>query len=434
MGDVIESAIYIVDKHVTHTTRIFWLSQALRRIERQVDIFENSLRSASIGRLDVAAFANGHITHALDDIRRFADDNRLSLVSEKISDLQHMPASVAASPYGFQIFVHVPLFDRSSVMNVYQHIPLPMPVSDGTKEVFVIIDSTRDTIAISGDFTTFRVTSSVELNTDCTRLGTFFACPRGNHVKRAPSSLPVHSVDDPAVCLWALFRGLSSYALRTCHKSLVRPGPEAVQVSARTFLTYGSTTGNITCKSSNLATDFKTSAFGTFHLPPGCVADSDLFRLSSSASAYKRNEKLWTQVSILPLNTTDLLEDVNITELHTLLTQSAAIADQVSRISLHEAKEHVRLSRVAAQQSLWPSFSLSSLWPSLSVSSITFALTVGHIAFHVILLCRDRAPYQQGSTIMSIMQRPMQVADHDLVTGNVIPLQPLPVSVPSKRD
>ena len=151
---------------------------------------------------------------------------------------------------------------------------MPLPIDD---RVFLTVDSPYDTIANSTDTRKYQLITITDLAADCFRLGNFYACSRGNNALHAPLKTGVENSDDPALCLWALLRGLGDVSGKTCRRSLVNPGTAVIQMSAR-FVTYGQTRGHLKCRPpKNIVTPFATQRFGTFHLPPRCSAVSDLY-------------------------------------------------------------------------------------------------------------------------------------------------------------
>ena len=145
--------------------------------------------------------------------------------------------------------VHVPLVRAGSLMGIFQHTPLPMPAGNN---LYVSINSGHDTIAVSPDLDHFFLTDITSLQLDCTRIGEFFACPRGNVARK--SSAAEDFTDDPAACLLALFKADHVRANSVCDKHFVRPAPTVYQISARRFVTYGATSGTLYCRGSTFMT------------------------------------------------------------------------------------------------------------------------------------------------------------------------------------
>ena len=94
---------------------------------------------------------------------KYARPHGLAMPSGHTSELLYMPISVAPSTHGFDVIIHVPLFEPESKMMLYQHLPMPLPIEDG---IFLMVDSPYDTIAISHDARKYRLTTITNLAAD----------------------------------------------------------------------------------------------------------------------------------------------------------------------------------------------------------------------------------------------------------------------------
>ena len=375
INNMILQSSQVAKSGIRREAMLFWFLSTLHMIEQRVNLIENTIRSALHHRLDPAVLQITRTKDIFNDIGHYAFKTHLTMVTKDPYDLLLLPASVASSRSGFTVFLHVPLIKPSSEMTIYQHIDLPMPIGDG---IFLSLSSDHDVLVISADATLFRTTTSVELGNDCTKLGEFYACPRGNVARKNPH-LARLDTNDHELCLWAMFKGNASLANTACAKTLTRPAPQAVQLSAREFITYGETSGNITCRKSGLSTNFKTSAFGHFILPPSCEASSELFELSSSDSGYTRQETAWAAATDMDANVTAFLEGIPTIELDQILTATRGTAKMLSKISFDDAKRHLKL----AADFNHPLFDwhLPSFIPTFSTGTIALLLVIGHIAY-----------------------------------------------------
>ena len=258
----------------------------------------------------------------LDYLAVEANKKDMTLVTLDTHHLLALPAGVTRTTSGFQVFVHVPMLRPDSLMQVYQHIPLPVPIPHDRGTAFVQFTAGVDTIALSTDKQTFRITSVTELTADCTKVGNFFACPRGNTARKTFPNATQTPTEDPGLCLWGLLTSEADTIAATCQKSFVAPGNAVVQLTARSFITYGKATGNITCRDNNLQTSFHTTQYGSFHLPPGCSATSEQFTLHSSDSALTRNEDAWAESTLLPRNLSHIIDNINISDVHDLMVEA----------------------------------------------------------------------------------------------------------------
>ena len=321
----------------THVaTRMHWLGHAATRLEQQVNTAERAITSALGGRLDVVTLSMIKIDKSLSGLRSYASSAGLTLVSEEPHDLLNVPASLTSSPTGVNILAHVPLYRNGTLMEVFQHVPLPMPAGHG---LYFWLRTDDDIIAITHDNKAFKTTNMVELLADCTKLGKFYACPRGNTARTNNNATA--QKNDPARCLLALFTEDHRAAAVSCEKEFTKPRPEVFQTSARSFSTFGSTTGNISCRGSPIQSAFVTHDFGSIALPSGCHATSDAFLLSSSDAAFTRHEAAWGHRATLSTTTTTMLEDIDTKTLKTLISDSNHILSNMSRISFATARHYL---------------------------------------------------------------------------------------------
>ena len=227
LDDIAVAATKLSTMNLKHRSKVFWFQMSLARITADVDAIENALRSARSNRLDPAIIGSANITGMFAHLRRYATANGLSLISTKAHDLLHLPATLTSTTLGFTILTHFPLVRPDSYLEIHQHIRLPIPISSG---LYLSLESSQDTIAISPDQKTFRVTSPAELSSDCHLLGHFYACPRGNSARHPPAEVPESPTSDPALCLWALFTGHTNMANMACEKTITKPATTAVQL------------------------------------------------------------------------------------------------------------------------------------------------------------------------------------------------------------
>ena len=318
--------------------KLLWLTKVLDIVAHHIQLSEQALRTALASRLDISVLQGLNLTDIIADLDDHAQTHRLRLISQSGHDFLHLPTSLSASKDGFAIITHIPLIREGSLMQVYQHIPLPMPVND---DLYLTLSTSHDILAVNDDRTAYIVSNVAQLSADCTRLGSFYACPRGNGARRHSASRASRK-DDPAGCLFALFTQDHDAADTSCIKSFVVPGPDVYQISARTFITYGQTTGTIDCRDSPISGQFSTTGYGSITLPPGCTATSDEFILSSSDSAYTREEDAWETSAQLQVNASFFLDnDLDHGQLAKLVKDTSNIMSNMSRISFDTARYHL---------------------------------------------------------------------------------------------
>ena len=355
LDEVVWATQEVLARNVEASAELFWISNALTHLKDNIEIAERAFSAGSAGRLDIATLRGIDLTKTFSEVGEYANTNGKTLISHEPTHLLNLPTTISSHENGFKVFTHIPIVDPATVLTLFQHTPLPIRAAPG---VFFSLSTQADSIAISEDEQLFRVTTMMELLADCTKIGDFFACPRGNAARRLSPNIT--AAQDPGLCLHGLLTNHADRVHASCDMDFVRPGPAVYQTSARAFATYGRTSGNITCRSGT-ATTFTTTDFGSIHLPPGCSATTDRFQLSSSDSAYTRDEQAWVGTSPTSLNTSVILRHFNVDELHRLSTLTRSIGDDLKKISFSEAKRILGQPHPFVAPFLHPSFGLAAM-------------------------------------------------------------------------
>jgi hypothetical protein len=127
----------------------------------------------------------------------------LDPVARHLLDYLQMETSFVAGPTGFSTLVHVPLIDMKSVLTIWEHHILPIPLAHGLNLNLGPAEYTH--LAVTQDLKLYRAMTRTEFNT-CRRVGEFYLCNRGLVVTKAPKfDAPPPPWKDPALCLFALF-------------------------------------------------------------------------------------------------------------------------------------------------------------------------------------------------------------------------------------
>ena len=61
---ILESTLWVLDHHIDHGKKLFWISEAIGFADRQLQVIENGLRSAIRGHLDVNVLTATNLTQA----------------------------------------------------------------------------------------------------------------------------------------------------------------------------------------------------------------------------------------------------------------------------------------------------------------------------------------------------------------------------------
>jgi hypothetical protein len=89
------------------------------------------MQAAMGGHMSVTAFTELHYARIALKIGREAKDAGLQPVAKHLSDYLQMETSFVAGPEGFSTLVHALLIDMKSVLTIWEHHILPIPLDDG---------------------------------------------------------------------------------------------------------------------------------------------------------------------------------------------------------------------------------------------------------------------------------------------------------------
>lgn len=125
------------------------------------------------------------MTEALEQLERKASNYDFSLPSEHLPLYYELPASWLITgkdnAYLF-VFVHVPMAKRATVLQLYQHVSMPIPLAKSPHNVRV--EAEEDTlIAVTDDRTGYVTMSELELQA-CKPLGQILICPAVTYLLR----------------------------------------------------------------------------------------------------------------------------------------------------------------------------------------------------------------------------------------------------------
>jgi hypothetical protein len=248
--------------------------------KRQVSVMESVMQAAMGGHVSVTAFTELNYARIALKIGRDARDAGLEPVARHLSDYLQMEISFVAGAEGFSTLVHVPLIYMKSVLTIWEHHILPIPLEDGLYLNIGRSDYTH--IAVKADHTLYRAMSRAEFNT-CRRVGEFYLCDRGLVVTKAPElDAPPPQWKDPALCLFALFARRFELARATCRTTI--GGTEAaMRIGAPdSFGSYMNKPyrGMVTCRGNNNPggperRSFMANGLTKITLPHGCTAETD---------------------------------------------------------------------------------------------------------------------------------------------------------------
>ena len=226
-------------------------------------------------RLSLHAISEPSLRDALANFSATADSLGFGLLVNSVSDALQCEASFAATKEGLDIFLHVPLAGIDDHLALYQHLEVPVQVTD---DVFMTFRPSQDLLAISRDEGRFKQMSMGQL-TQCSKLGQIYLCPHENVVRKA------HSLrsSDPSACLFFLFKQDYGRINDSCPIHLLGPTDAAAAILSTEFLLSSRTrhVGKVTCPDGS-STRFSAEHVTRVVVPPGCRADTDSWTASAA--------------------------------------------------------------------------------------------------------------------------------------------------------
>jgi hypothetical protein len=270
--------------------------------DSRLQMLECALASAAQHRLCPLLLQEIDVEKAASQVQNYAHSrNMVPLAGFRTDWLQHEVSFVKnTGKYtkgAFTLYVHIPIIHLGSTLNLFKHVDLPIDVGH---DIQLHINSPKNHIAISADGSKFKVMSQADLM-DCRRYGTFYACPRGNWVTKAP---PIHIRDNPAAftnnpatCMWALHEQQYDIATATCDHTLRSNSDGVEQLGPNDFAVFATAPhqGTVTCRPDASAKSKKISLHGLsiVHLRPGCTCETRHFEFAASDIAFSRDASNW---------------------------------------------------------------------------------------------------------------------------------------------
>jgi len=313
--------------------------QALQIAEKQVTTFEQSLAAAASNKLHPSALAHVDLERTATDLWGKAKRLSLTPMVQFYSDWLQQETSFVRTAHGFNLFVHIPLMGVGTGMNIFQHVRLPVQING---DYVLTVESPIEYLAINHDGSLFRGISQTEF-TDCRRAGKFFACDRGNLVRKAPKDHVDTSTftHDPELCLWALHKARYSLAAQVCDFFVATRKSMVVQLTPTNFAVYNQNPhqGYVHCRNSSrlFTRTFAAHSNTIVELPQGCTAQTDTHIFTTSDIAFNTDAEQWTVTYDWPHEINQLTKGLNMQTFHDLRQRVDHILANRSKIHLNEA-------------------------------------------------------------------------------------------------
>ncbi|MCK5806018.1 MAG: hypothetical protein KAI66_24515, partial [Lentisphaeria bacterium] len=309
---------------------------------REIEIAEEALAAVLSGKLSQSALSTMDVYRISEAIREFAEPKGLTPLATFFTAWLQLPASFVSTPTGFSLLLHIPMVHQGSEMNIFRKENLPLPMS---AEYNLEIDSHYDYLAVSADGQRFRALSRADLE-DCTKIGDFYACVRGNVARKPPKgdawTMPGK---DPEVCIWALYSQEYDLAKRRCDMHVSARINAVRQLSPGTFVvsTNDAHQGRISCRDHGNETrrTFSAGRTTTITLQPGCLAETDSHAFAGVDSGFSRSTDDWTVSFTWPEMAHKLSGGLDIETFHALKQNTDLLISEMSRVPIGMAEKAV---------------------------------------------------------------------------------------------
>lgn len=357
-GIIARDAATIGDAVVNNSRRIDELemqAQELTAITQETDVHLHTQKAiatiqAAIARVDhriqniamvIAAMASKHVApsalEALDlkEVARQAEEQATSkgfkvLINHSM-DLIQCRSSFISTETGYALFIHLPLAREDTLMQVYQFVPLPIPVHD---KLHLAIDSSKDVIAINNEKTRFSAMSSTDLAA-CEMIGQFYFCNNNNVARKSNFNLKGKDED---MCLLALHAQRIDTIKSTCKWRINVLENIAIQLSPKRFVMYNEQPhqGRLHCPQQEGSPDrtFTAHHTTTLEIPADCFLETDSHILYGAEELFSRE---WDVTWSWPTGLDDITEGINFTEVHRLTQQLDSPLANKSHFTLDNA-------------------------------------------------------------------------------------------------
>ena len=230
-----------------------------------------------IRRICIIASHYAWCTCRYANLRYRLDQQGLAFISNNLDQVYRSPISyMALSNSKVIIVIHMPIYRRKSMMNLYQYTP--MPINNPGGEFYITIEPERSLLAISLESGTFQELEWAEL-LGCLRTGSFYYCQFNNILKKQATvscladmyleDQRFYNTCDP----YAIFHNMSSEMV--------------TQLSNFNFSVFfkESTTLDVDCLNTNItARSYTLQGHHIITLPLGCRAQAGLLDFSPEGS------------------------------------------------------------------------------------------------------------------------------------------------------
>lgn len=343
-----QEVVGVLDRYWTSMDTIGHVQLVVDVVDRRLTVIEAAYEAAMQQKVAVTSFTELHFARTAMKVERDARQAGLQPVTKYFSDYLQFAASFIKTNKGFAVMVHVPLIDPDSVLTIYAHHALPIPLND---DLYLHLGPMAFShIAVSQDGKLFRSMTLAEYNS-CRTIGEFHLCDKGLVVRKIPlpdSEPPPYK--DPQLCLYALYARRFELAIAVCETIIGVKDTAMQQIGPNAFASYAATPhqGKVVCRGDNnpsgpATTTFTVHGLQRIQLPFGCTAETDTHVFAAADDSFSRDLEEYSIAYDWPFDVHHLTKGLNTSALRLLFDRLGDLDNRtLHTLPLIDALEQVR--------------------------------------------------------------------------------------------
>lgn len=314
---------------------------ALDQIHGRLDMFDLALDAAMHGRFSARAFSQIDFSTIAIKLEEQAKARGLHPISTHFSDLLQYHTDFRATAHGFELLLHVPLVAKDTMLTIYRHHPLPIPLTD--KLHLSVTPGDYSHVAVTPDLKYFRAITQAELST-CQTLGSMFLCDRASLLRAAPIDDTKVNGRDPALCIYALVARRFQLAAKTCNTHFAQSENSMAMISPTRFAAYSSEPrrASISCPNQSIQAGLTVHQLSLLELPLGCSGVTDQYMFTTADSSFIRPAEDWSVAYEWPLSLEDLTQQLDASHLEHLIKDADHLLNETESLAMHAALKGLR--------------------------------------------------------------------------------------------
>lgn len=244
---------------------------ALSSAERHIQAFNQGLRALHRNELPPTLIPHRTLQLGQSRLTHRVTEAGLQLLAKDTTDIYTFPTSFLFFVNGtLRVFVHLPLYRRDSLLELYQMVPVPIGLEN---EKVLVPTPGFDFLAVTHDRFAFRELKRSEIN-QCRIAHDVYYCPDQNYLKR----------ERKTSCLFSLYQADINLARELCTFGIRAKQDFLTQLSATKFLLFTASPQQLTinCPSGHHQEQGLPSGEVEILLLPGCKASSQSYTFSGA--------------------------------------------------------------------------------------------------------------------------------------------------------